>query len=94
MEEALYWNHKAIASLLLERGATIHNLRLAAGLGCTDLIENFFAPDGSLKPEAGSINWPWGNLDVIAQSNFDGEGRKSLAGRFSSWSQRPREYRQ
>lgn len=58
---------------------------MAAGLGRTDLIEGFFNADGSLKPEAGTINWPWGNLDVIANSNHDQAGKESLASRFSSW---------
>ena len=39
-----------------------------------------------LKPEAGSINWPWGDLKVIEQSNFDAAGRHALATKFSSWS--------
>jgi hypothetical protein len=62
LEEALYWNSQNVIALLLERGAAIQNLRVAAGLGRTDLIENYFNDDGSLKPEAGKINWPWGDL--------------------------------
>lgn len=85
LEEALYWNSRRMARLLLERGATIHNLRIAAGLGRVDLIEGFFNKDGSLKPEAGTINWPWGDLSVIENSNFGPEGRRQLAARFSSW---------
>jgi ankyrin repeat protein len=61
LEEALYWNSRRTLALLLRRGASIHNLRIAAGLGRTDLIEAFFNPDGTLKPEAGSISWPWEN---------------------------------
>lgn len=61
LEEALYWNSRGSIALLLRRGASIHNLRIAAGLGRTDLIERFFNSDGSLKPEAGSLNWPWEN---------------------------------
>ena len=38
----------------------MQNLRIAAGLGRTELIENCFNGDGSLKPEAGKINWPFG----------------------------------
>src|SRR5262249_25539055 len=53
---------------LLERGAKVQNLRIAAGLGSTDLIESFFNADGSLKPEAGKIDWPFGNLETIAWS--------------------------
>jgi ankyrin repeat protein len=59
LEEALYWNSPRVVALLLQRGASIHNLRIAAGLGRKDLIEAFFNNDGSLKAEAGKINWPW-----------------------------------
>ena len=45
--------------LLLERGASVHNLRLAAGLGRVDLIENFFDVDGGLRAEAGDLHWPF-----------------------------------
>jgi uncharacterized protein len=87
LEEALYWNSQSVIDLLLLRGASIHNLRIAAGLGRTDLIENFFASDGSLRPEAGTINWPWGDLNVIERSNFDRSGRDMLASKFSSFTQ-------
>jgi hypothetical protein len=60
LEEALYWNSRDVMALLLERGAKVQNLRIAAGLGRTDLIENFFDSNGSLKPEAGKIDWPFG----------------------------------
>ena len=86
LEEALYWNSQKVAALLLERGASIANLRIAAGLGRTDLIEDFFNPDGSLKPAAGKINWPWGDLAVIEKSNFDREGKAKLVARVESWS--------
>jgi ankyrin repeat protein len=85
IEEALYWNSGRMIRLLLERGATIHNLRIAAGLGRVDLIERFFNTDGSLTSEAGTINWPWGDLSVIGKSNFGPEGKRQLAARFSSW---------
>src|SRR5215510_5931175 len=86
LEEALYWNSRRVVDLLLERGASIHNLRIAAGLGRTDLIENFFDTDGSLKPEAGKIDWPWRDLETIEKSNFDREGKRKLAAIVSSWS--------
>ena len=60
LEEALYWNSQNVLALLLERGAKVQNLRTAAGLGRTDLIESFFNADGTLKPEAGKVNSPWG----------------------------------
>jgi uncharacterized protein len=59
IEEALYWHHPRTIEMLMRRGASIHNLRIAAGLGRTDIIEAFFNSDGSLKPEAGKVNWPW-----------------------------------
>ncbi|HEX6649825.1 MAG TPA: ankyrin repeat domain-containing protein [Pyrinomonadaceae bacterium] len=74
LEEALYWNNRNVMALLLDRGARVQNLRIAAGLGRTDLIENFFNEDGSLKPEAGKINWPFGELE-------------NVAGRVNAWSQ-------
>ena len=87
LEEALYWNNRNMIALLLERGAKIQNLRTAAGLGRTDLIENYFNADGSLKPAAGRINWPWGDLETIANSNQPAKGKQSLGDRVNSWSQ-------
>ena len=87
IEEALYWNSRDVLALLLERGAAVQNLRIAAGLGRTDLIEEYFNADGSLKPEAGKINWPWGGLETIARSNFDEASKQKLADRVNEWSQ-------
>jgi len=87
LEEALYWNSQNVIALLLERGAAIQNLRVAAGLGRTDLIENYFNDDGSLKPEAGKINWPWGDLGTIAHSNHDANGKRTLTDRVNEWTQ-------
>ena len=87
LEEALYWNSRDVLALLLERGAALQNLRIAAGLGRSDLIEGYFNSDGSLKPEAGKINWPFGGLETIARSNFDQAGRDKLADRVDEWSQ-------
>ena len=87
IEEALYWNSRDVLELLLERGAAVQNLRIAAGLGRLDLIEGYFNDDGSLKPEAGKINWPWGDLETIARSNFDPVGRQQLADVVNGWSQ-------
>ena len=87
LEEALYWNSKNVIALLLERGARVQNLRIAAGLGRVDLIENYFNANGTLKPEAGKINWPWGDIDVIMRSNHGRAGKNSLADRVNSWSQ-------
>jgi ankyrin repeat protein len=59
LEEALYWGYQDTVAMLLRRGATVHNLRIAAGLGQVDVIESFFADDGSLKPEAGIMSSPF-----------------------------------
>ena len=75
LEEALDRNSQDVIALLLERGAKIQNLRSAAGLGRVDLIENYFDQKGNLKPEAGKINWPWGDLDTIANSCRDAAGK-------------------
>lgn len=87
LEEALYWNNKETIALFLERGAKIQNLRTAAGLGRVDLIENYFNADGSLKPEAGKIDWPFGDIKMIACSNHGAAGKQSLLDRVNSWSQ-------
>lgn len=87
LEEALYWNSEETIALLLERGAAVQNLRTAAGLGRTDLIEVFFNSDGSVKPEAGKINWPWGDLETIARSKRDDAGKRKLSDRVNEWSQ-------
>ena len=59
--------------MLIERGASIRNLRIAAGLGRLDRMEAFFTPDGEPKPEAGDIAWPFGELpaDQRAKSSQD-----------------------
>jgi ankyrin repeat protein len=87
LEEALYWNNQNVVTLLLERGARVQNLRTAAALGRTDMIESYFNADGGLKPEAGRIDWPFGSLDSIACSNQDAAGKQSLLDRLNAWSQ-------
>jgi len=87
LEEALYWNSQNAIALLLERGAKVQNLRIAAGLGRTDLIKAFFDADGNLKPEAGRIDWPFGSLEMIARSNHNEAGKQMLADRINGWSQ-------
>ena len=67
LEEALYWGNQRTIDMLLKRGASVHNLRIASGLGRVDLIEGFFNPDGSLRPEAGKIDWPFGELSWLVQ---------------------------
>lgn len=86
LEEALYWNNRETIELLLARGASVHNLRLAAGLGRSDLIESFFDSDGTLKPEAGRIDWPFGELD---KSNLAGSIKAELEAKVAQWSADP-----
>jgi uncharacterized protein len=83
LEEALYWGNHEMVNLLLARGASIHNLRLASGLGRIDLIENFFQNDGSLKPEAGKIEWPF--QDALT-SNLPRPIKEQLQAKIDSWS--------
>jgi len=83
LEEALYWNNQRVIDLLLDRGASLHNLRIAAGLGRTDLIERFFRSDGTLKPEAGKIDWPFGELQ---KSNLNCEIKEELQAKVRQWS--------
>jgi ankyrin repeat protein len=52
---ALFWGNRCTAELLAERtGLHPRNLRVAAGLGRLDVIEELVAPDGTLAPEAGA----------------------------------------
>ena len=87
LEEALYWSSQNVIPMLLERGAKIQNIRTAAALGRTGLIEGYFNSDGSLKPEAGRIDWPFGNLEMIAASNHPPKGKQTLSDRINEWSQ-------
>ena len=51
---ALFWGNRVTADLLAERGVLPPNLRAAAGLGLTGLIEELVSPDGALAPPAGA----------------------------------------
>lgn len=86
LEEALYWANHAVRDLLLTRGAAIRNLRTAAGLGRTDLIASFFDADGALKPEAGGIDWPFG--DGLT-SNHPGPIKEELRAKIEGWPRTP-----
>src|SRR6267378_2063485 len=86
LEEALYWSSNDVRDLLLERGASVHNLRIAAGLGRTDLIESFFRSDGSLKPEAGRIEWPFVDPE---ESNLPLQIKQELQAKISQWRDDP-----
>ena len=64
LEESLYWGSPEITKLLLVRGATIPNLRAAAGLGLLDEMKRYFDAEGVLRvADAGGINSPFGALD-------------------------------
>jgi hypothetical protein len=88
LEEALYWDNDGVIKLLLERGASAHNLRIASGLGRVDLIESLFNSDGSLKPEAGKIDWPFG--DPLT-SNLAKPIKEELQAKIEGWSNDSRE---
>jgi uncharacterized protein len=83
LEEALYWNNQGVIDLLLKRGASVHNLRMATALGRIDLMKSLFNSDGTLKPEAGKIDWPFGELE---KSNANGTIRDELKSKAAQWS--------
>ena len=81
LEEALYWNNRGVIDLLLERGASVHNLRMASALGRTELMESFFESDGKLKAKAGKIDWPFGKFEKSSlNSRINDELRMKVAG--------------
>lgn len=88
LEEALYWGNDGVVQLLLARGARVQNLRTAAGLGRMDLINDFFNSDGSLKQEAGTIDWPFGEL---VKANPDSGIKKELQDKANQFSNEPAE---
>ncbi|WP_410661547.1 ankyrin repeat domain-containing protein [Amycolatopsis sp. lyj-112] len=51
---ALFWGHREAAEVLASRGVAPGNLRVAAGLGRADLLDDLIAPDGTLAPAAGA----------------------------------------
>ena len=86
LEETLYWRNYRVRDLLLERGASMHNLRIASGLGRLDLIESFFRGDGSLRPEAGNIDWPFRELE---ESKLNCAIKAELQAKVAKWSDDP-----
>ena len=88
LEEALYWNQRDVIDLLLKRGASVDNLRKAAGLGRTELIESLFNSDGSLKPQAGKIDWPFGELQ---KSERNCQVNNELQAKAAQWSDDPQD---
>ncbi len=51
---ALFWGHPVPPALVERIGLAPGNLRVAAGLGRTDMIAELVAPDGTLAPAAGT----------------------------------------
>ncbi len=51
---ALFWGNRETADLLAERGIHPANLRMAAGLGLTELVAQLVSPDGGLADGAGA----------------------------------------
>lgn len=51
--QALFWGHRRMADFLAGYGIAPINLRVAAGLGRLDLLQQFFSPGGELLPQAG-----------------------------------------
>lgn len=51
---ALFWGHREAAELLAEHGLVPANLRVAAGLGRRELIDELAPADVTLAPEAGA----------------------------------------
>lgn len=86
LEEALYWSNRGAIELLVARGASIRNLRTAAGLGRTDLLAGFFNADGTLTPNAGKVDWPFG--DPLT-SNHSNPIREELQAKVAGWSESP-----
>jgi ankyrin repeat protein len=51
---ALFWGHREAAEQLAARDLTPRNLRVAAGLGRTDLLTELIGPESNLAPTAGA----------------------------------------
>jgi ankyrin repeat protein len=51
---ALFWGHREAADLLGRHGVAPRNLRAAAGLGSSELVEACFSGERTLTPEAGA----------------------------------------
>ena len=51
---ALFWGHREVADVLANVAIAPRNLRVAAGLGRVDLVDDCFEPDGTLTSTARS----------------------------------------
>jgi ankyrin repeat protein len=59
LEEALYFGHTACVALLRERGASVTNLRTAAGVGDLPRVAACFDEAGNPTAAAGEVAWPF-----------------------------------
>jgi uncharacterized protein len=59
LDEALYFGHEAVVTLLLQQGAAVNGLRAAAGVGDLEKVIHCFDETGTLTAEAGEIAWPF-----------------------------------
>ena len=66
---ALYFGIRETAKLLLSKGAAIHNIICAAGLGRIDLIEQWYQGNGQYLRDAirQSPNSPFGGDEILAE---------------------------
>ncbi|CAN5277472.1 hypothetical protein BH10PLA2_BH10PLA2_09280 [soil metagenome] len=71
LEEALYWGNEATVAVLLERGATVSNLRVAAALARLDYMAQCVDEAGALTPAAGKVAWPFFNKEIPDQVRRD-----------------------
>jgi ankyrin repeat protein len=71
LEEALYWGNEAALAVLLDRGASLRNLRTAAGLGDVDAMARCFDATGALTPEAGEVDSPFQKLPIPESDRHD-----------------------
>lgn len=75
LEEALYFGHEPVVSLLLGRGAKIGNLRIAAGVGDLEKVARCFDETGELTAEAGEIAWPFDQNSIPVETRRDRQHR-------------------
>ncbi len=73
LEEALYWNHADAVKLLLERGAKVKNLRIAAGLDDLQFMTRCFDTNGELTTDAGEVASPFDRNPISKDLRTDRE---------------------
>ena len=70
-ERRPHWCQKDAASILLERGAAIRNIRTAAAFGDREQLARCFDATGALTREAGEIEWPFQRMAISDQDRRD-----------------------